>query len=106
MTSGVMAMKATALSITGLLFMQPCERPPIEYQGDTRPAVIFFAGPAEVDAVCREAVPNMKADPRQILACTNASNRVMLMPDPCLYEDAYAKLLCHEKAHLNQWVHG
>lgn len=98
-------MKAAALSVTGLLFMQPCERPPLEYQGETKPAVIFFADPATVDLVCREAVPNMKASPRQILACTNGGNRVMLMPDPCLYEGTYPALLCHEKSHLNGWVH-
>lgn len=47
----------------------------------------------------------MAADPRRILACTNAKARVMLMPDPCLYDDGYAKLLCHERAHIAGWEH-
>ena len=87
------------IAASGLLIMQPCERPPIEHQGPTPPAVIIFADPLTVDTVCREAA-NLKADPRQILACTNAERRVMLMPDPCLYEGAYPALLCHERSHL------
>ena len=93
------------IAASGLLLMQPCERPPVEFQGPTGPAVIIFADPATVDSVCREA-GNMKADPRQILACTNTANRVMLMPDPCLYEDGFGRLMCHEKSHLNGWAHG
>lgn len=92
------------IAASGLLVMQPCERPPVEYQGPTPPAIILFADPATVDSVCREAV-RLKADPRQILACTNAERRVILMPDPCLYDDSYAKLLCHERAHIAGWVH-
>lgn len=104
-------MKAAALSVAGLLFVQPCERPPVEYQGESVPARVFFAPPEIVDAVCREAVPGMKGDPRQILACTNSSNSTMLLPDPCLYDDGFAKLVCHERAHLRRadgssgWVH-
>ena len=104
-------MKAAALSLTGLLFMQPCERPPVQYQGESVPALVMFADPVVVDAVCRQAVPNMKDDPRQILACTNPANSTMLLPDPCLYADGYAMLACHERAHLNRrdgsrgWVH-
>lgn len=104
-------MKAALFSLTGLMFMSPCERPPIEYQGDSVPARVIFADPAVVDAVCRQAVPN--ADPtRQILACTNSANSTILFPDPCLYDDNTAALLCHERAHLRRangkagWVHG
>lgn len=93
------------IAASGLLIMQPCERPPIEYQGPTPPAVIIFADPITVDTVCREAA-SLMAEPRQILACTNSDQRVMLLPDPCLYDDGYAKLLCHEKSHLNGWRHG
>lgn len=93
------------VAASGLLLVSPCERPPIQYQGPTPPAVILFAAPATVDAVCREAA-NLKADPRRILACTNAERRVILMPDPCLYDDGYAKLMCHERAPIAGWDHG
>lgn len=94
-------MKAAALSITGLIFMQPCERPPVQYQGESVTARVMFAAPEVVDAVCRGLVPN--ADPnRQILACTNPGNSTMLLPDPCLYADGMALLLCHERAHLRR----
>lgn len=99
------------LAASGLLFMQPCERPPIQYQGESVPAVILFAPPDVVDAVCRSSVSVGTADGRRILACTNPSNSVVLMPDPCLYVGAYAELMCHERAHLNRadgsrgWVH-
>ena len=100
------------LAASGLLLTMPlCERPPIEYQGESVPAVILFADPAVVDAVCRGLVPN--ADPtRQILACTNPGNNTILFPDPCLFDDNTAALLCHERSHLRRpdgkpgWVHG
>lgn len=104
-------MKAAALAVTGLLFVQPVERPPLQYQGESVPALVMFASPEIVDAVCRRLVPG--ADPkRQILACTNPRNGAMLLPDPCLYADGYSGLLCHERAHLNRadgspgWSHG
>jgi hypothetical protein len=104
-------MKAAALAASGLLLMAPCERPPVQYQGESVPAVILFAEPGLVDAVCREAA-SLKGAPGRILACTNPNTSVMLLPDPCLYADGYAELLCHERAHLKRpdgsigWVHG
>lgn len=100
------------LAASGLLAMLPCERPPVEYQGESVPAVVLFAHPSVVDAVCKE-VGGFKDGPGTvILACTNQQASVMLLPDPCLYEDGYAKLMCHEKAHLRRadgspgWSHG
>lgn len=95
-------MKAAMLLQSGLLLtMQPCERPPVEYQGESVPARVIFADPRAVDAVCRSVVPN--ADPnRQILACTNAANSTILLPDPCLYEDGFGRLVCHERSHLKR----
>lgn len=99
------------IAASGLMLVSPCERPPIEFQGPASPAVFLFADPDTVDAVCREA-SGMAKDPRRILACTNAERRVILMPDPCLYDDGFAKLACHEIAHLPRadgspgWVHG
>lgn len=98
------------LAASGLLLVPPCERPPIEFQGPSVPAIVMFADPAIVDAVCRRLVPS--ANPKRvILACTNPATGAMLLPDPCLYEDGMAKLLCHEVAHLKRadgspgWVH-
>lgn len=103
-------MKAQIIA-SGLLFMQPCERPPIQYQGESVPARVIFADPRAIDIVCRGAagIPHSLGT---VLACTNAGNSTILLPDPCLYEDAYAKLVCHERAHLrradgsNGWSHG
>lgn len=103
-------MKAIFAS-AGLLLVPPCERPPLEYQGPSVPAVVMFADPEMVDAVCRRLVPG--ADPkRTILACTNSATGAMLLPDPCLYDDGFARLACHERSHLRRedgspgWVHG
>lgn len=101
---------ALLLQSAGLLFMQPCERPPIQYQGDSVPARILFAPPEVVDAVCRRV--GASDTPYQILACTNVATSTILMPDPCLYDDGYARLACHERAHLRRangspgWSHG
>lgn len=104
-------MKVLALAASGLLTMLPCERPPIEYQGESVPARVIFAHPAVVDAVCKQAAGIPVADPRLILACTNPANSTILMPDPCLFDDGYSALLCHEKSHLRRadgspgWTH-
>lgn len=87
-------------AVIGLLAMSPCERPPLQYQGESVPAVVIFAHPDVVDAICREA--GNQAIPQRILACTNTDKSVMLLPDPCLYADGYAQLVCHEKAHLRR----
>lgn len=94
-------MKAAALlQSVSLLVMLPCERPPVEYQGESVPARIIFAPPEVVDAVCRRA--GNSTTPYQILACTNVATNTILFPDPCLYDDNTAALLCHEKAHTRR----
>lgn len=93
-------MKAALLLQSSLLFMQPCERPPVEFQGESVPARVIFAPPEIVEAICRAA--GNQSDPRQILACTNTANNTILLPDPCLYADGYARLVCHERAHLGR----
>lgn len=93
------------LAVAPLLIMAPCERPPVEYQGNlTRVAHVIFADPQTVHAVCREAA-GYQGD-RTILACTQQETAVVLMPNPCRYEDRYAQLLCHEAVgHVNGWRH-
>lgn len=104
-------MKAAVLLSSGLLTMLPCERPPVEYQGESVPARVIFADPVAVDAVCRGAT-GISHQFGIILACTNSRNSTILLPDACLFEDAYAKLVCHEAAHLRRadgspgWSHG
>lgn len=104
-------MKVIALASSGLLTMLPCERPPVEYQGESVPAVVVFAHPSVVNAVCKSAVGIPQDSPRIILACTNPMNSTILLPDPCLFADNYAQLVCHERAHLRRvngspgWTH-
>ena len=90
--------------IGALLFVPPCERPPVQYQGNPPPAMILFADAATVDAACRE-IGGLQGMPGRILACTNTKGRTMLMPNPCAYGDGYARLLCHEISHINGWRH-
>lgn len=44
----------------------------------------------------------------RITACayrkTASAEPVVIMPNPCEFDDAYATLLCHELAHVNQMV--
>lgn len=92
---------ALLLQSASLLVMQPCERPPVQYQGESVPARVIFAEPAAVDAVCRGAA-GIGHPFGTVLACTNQRNSTILLPDPCLYDDAYARLVCHERAHLRR----
>jgi hypothetical protein len=39
------------------------------------------------------------------LACTTRKDKVMIMPNPCQYEEDYAQLLCHELGHVRGWQH-
>lgn len=92
--------------IGALLWVLPVERPPVEYQTvPDQPAIVLFADPQVVHQVCGELAGVDPYDLRKILACANPRNRTILLPSPCLYEDGYAKLVCHEVAHLNAWKH-
>lgn len=83
-----------------LLILAPCERPPVEFQGPSAPATVFFAAPEVVDTTCRGRA-RIDGEPR-ILACTLPRRGMILLPDPCLYRDRYAQLVCHERAHLDR----
>lgn len=110
-------MKAAALSITGLLFMQSgsplSPRPPEQFTGNTpEPITVFYADPATVDAVCRGLISTANPPSRQvpanwtIYACTNMATRRSLLPDPCLPQfagESFAATACHEKGHANGW---
>lgn len=84
------------------------ERAPPEYwDAPDAPFVQLYADPETVNVVCGRAPAG-----QVILACTLAERRVILMPNPCLYQhEYYAKLACHEQAHLPRanrpgWSHG
>lgn len=95
---------ALLLQSVGLLTMQPCERPPVQYQGDPGSFTVRLARPEDVDAECRAA--GNQHIKNQILACVWVQKREVLMPQPCLYADNYAQLLCHEApGHLTGWKH-
>lgn len=107
-------MHKTALAVT-LALIGPSasrvEQAPPEFWGPPdAPALVMYADPVVVDAVCREASGAVPAG-YVVMACTNPGNRTQIMPDPCLYQDEYyARLQCHENAHLprkdgTRWVH-
>jgi hypothetical protein len=67
--------------------------PPVRYQGEAAAVVLFLD---DVSIACGKAAPGYV-----ILAC--ASGQTIAMPNPCkpeYYGQSYARLMCHEKAHL------
>ena len=80
------------------------EAAPVEYIGPAA-AKILFLYPEGVESLCLGAGVGPVPPGRTVVAC--AQDDVIVMPDPCLYrDDSYAKLLCHEKAHILGWAHG
>lgn len=85
--------------VADLTSVQPA---PPEYRGAAA-ARILFLEPEFVHPVCTEAGA-ASAPGRFVAACV--VGEITVMPDPCAYpEDTYAKLMCHEKAHLLGWRH-
>ena len=74
--------------------------PPLRYRAPVSAVNIDFMSKAEADRVCAGGV---RVCGRIFYAC--ASGRHLNMPNPCDYPmtDDYAKLLCHELAHINGW---
>lgn len=57
---------------------------------------------AIVEIVDDRAVPLLCGGPA--LACAMPARQTIVVPNPCLYpRDTYARILCHEKAHLAGW---
>jgi hypothetical protein len=77
---------------------------PQEFQvNPPHPVPVIFVEPHEVETYCGHPKEG------RILACT-AGNGTIVMPNPCDYPeykdpDSYARLMCHEKGHVNGWVH-
>ena len=84
------------------------DAPPMEFRGPAT-AVVKFTTPEEVSRVCGKGLPALPVGLR-IVACswpTKFAEGAVLMPDPCAWADTeeYAKIQCHENAHLRGWVH-
>ena len=72
--------------------------PPIKYDKD---AIAVTAYVNDVEKICGTAPP-----PYKILACASAEKAIMVLPNPCAPEfrgEFYAKIVCHERAHINLW---
>ena len=83
------------------------DAPPMEYRGPAT-AIVAFTTPEEVSRVCGKDDPPPPG--LQIVACSwpgKFAEGVVIMPDPCAWADTeyYAKIQCHENAHLRGWVH-
>lgn len=81
------------------------EGAPPEFQGNTH-GIIATESPENIDAFCRSISENTPEN-RVILACAYPAMNSIFLPNPCLYQerDPYARLLCHELAHLQGWRH-
>ena len=80
------------------------EAPPAEYDRiPDAPFIVIVGTPYQVHMACGgEPFPARYV----IMACTNTARRVIVMPHCTPDQDEYCgKLLRHEKAHLNGWVH-
>jgi hypothetical protein len=83
--------------------------PPVRFQGDVN-VQLEFVHPSTVLNRCRDELgvtfPLRTGD--TLLACSRGG--AIAIPNPCLYADGdgYARLLCHEIAHVNGWpgTHG
>jgi hypothetical protein len=79
--------------------------PPIRYQQDG-PAHLVFASQREINRRCGDG--GLPPCGFIIEACQ--SGTTLYMPNPCRFphDDGYARLLCHEAAHLRGWpdTHG
>lgn len=78
--------------------------PPLRFRGDAR-TIIQFAPPDEVDRLCSGGRPVCGF---RFSACRRGNQ--LIMPNPCgpAMAEPFAKLLCHELAHVNGWpaTHG
>lgn len=79
--------------------------PPVEFQKNT--VVILITADHQ-----RVADPCGGDDKDTIImACAIPKKRIIITHNPCLYPeafkdiDSYAYIVCHEKAHINGWVH-
>jgi hypothetical protein len=94
----IAAVSALAVAAGPSLFS--AARPPARFTADAT-FVVEVRGQAQIDQRCQGlfGVPpaGMKTD-----ACSIEGRAIM--PNPCAYPDeSYARMLCHEMAHVNGW---
>lgn len=79
--------------------------PPPRFQHMPDRAVHILFGRTAINAEC-----GYMRWPLIIEACADPDSRLLVMPDPCKFpaDDNYARLMCHEVAHLDGWgaTHG
>lgn len=86
-----------ALAAVGLAALTACssvQLPPEAYRG-SRPVLVDFMGDGEAFTYCTNAAGT------PAIACANRFR--IWIENPCLYQGAYAALLCHELGHVNGW---
>lgn len=73
---------------------------PEQYQGKAV-AVVLFVEPEDLPKHCGKPEKGLIR-----LGCADVGGPQMTLPNPCHFkEEFYAKLVCHEKAHINGWSH-
>jgi hypothetical protein len=80
--------------------------PPARFQGGVTAATVVYLDPTEVRSVCGKDQP--KPPPWiVILACSDPSKAIVVLPNPCPLAkvEYFARLACHEAAHLKGWRH-
>ena len=99
-TALLLALLASAdTPLTNAELIERVPLPPIRFRADTK-AEVYFVEPGKLYALCGRTVEVGKA----LLGCARWSPRQMFVTNPCLSLDQlYAKELCHELAHVNQW---
>ena len=90
------------------------EIPPVRFQGPAM-AVTVFLPPYRVREECQKRIKETPPEGIEIKACRIPPDEpggisLLVLPDPCLLapQEYYAKVLCHEIAHINGWpnTHG
>jgi hypothetical protein len=77
---------------------------PNAYVGNPdHPVPVIFVEPTEINTYCGRAAGTLVR-----IACEKGGT--LILPNPCDYPearnvDSYAHLVCHEKAHVNGWIH-
>jgi hypothetical protein len=81
---------------------------PDQYKG---PAAVytFYLEPIDVQIICSGGAKNVNPN-KYIFGCFRPEEGILVTINPCDYPEAdtvgtYAHLSCHEKAHVNGWVH-
>jgi hypothetical protein len=75
------------------------QRAPQMYRGPVQ-ITVQFTNAQNVESLCG-MITNGRL--HNVEACAN--ERIMILPDPCIYPGRYAEIVCHERGHVLGWVH-